>query len=547
MNLRLGSSLKVRIAAVAGIMFLTGITLISLVATKILHGDMQDLVSQQQLTAASYIARDIDGKIVLRRDSLQRVAHNIPPALFSDPSSLQKWLEDRKAIHMMFPAGLMVIPPDGGPTLAETPRLETRPKSFTDRDWFRDVVASHDAAISKPLISRATQEPALVIAVPILNPHNELQAILAGVTPLATPGFLDLIQGTQPGAKGTYQLVSLRHRIFALTSEHDNAVRPLPPPGSDPVVDLAASGIRGIRVIANARGDEELVTIVEVPSPGWLLIARQPTSEAFTAVGNTLRNILLITALLVVPSFILLVAVLSRLLHPLASLATELHDMAEGLRPMHPVHAATTDEVADVANSFNRLQGKLLEQEQRLAEMAHHDPLTGLPNRLLITDRLENSLRQMPRSEQSLAVLFLDLDDFKKVNDNHGHHVGDQLLVEIARRLTNCVRHADTIGRLGGDEFLILLSPAGNPLEAAERVAEKCLAALALPIIIGDLALTVGASIGIVICEKQQANSATASQLMSQADVAMYRAKAAGRNRYAIFAPPLPPTSPSNV
>jgi len=179
--------------------------------------------------------------------------------------------------------------------------------------------------------------------------------------------------------------------------------------------------------------------------------------------------------------------------------------------------------------------------------MAHHDVLTGLPNRLLLTDRLENGLKQMPRIQHSMAVLFLDLDGFKTVNDNHGHQVGDLLLIEIARRLSDSVRTADTVGRLGGDEFLIILSPADNPLEAAERVAETCLHALAQPIIIGDLTLTVTASIGIVICEKQQAETVTASQLMSQADVAMYRAKAAGRNRYAVYAAPSLPASNKNV
>ena len=542
-----GSSLKIRIAAVAGFLFLAGITLLALFATWILHGDMQDLVSKQQLTAASYIARDIDGKLTLRRDSLQRVALNMPPELFADPPALQKWLEDRKAIHTMFPAGLLVIPPDGGPPLADTPRQQTRPKSFTDRDWFIDVIASRDTVISKPLIARASKEPALVVAVPVFDARNNLLGILVGVTPLATPGFLDLIQGSRPGSLGTYQLISLRHRMIALTSEQGTAVAQLPPRGEDPIIDEAVDGARGIRIICNAGGAEELVTIADIPLPNWLLIARQPTREAFATVGNTLRNMLLITSLLALPIFVLLFAALNRLLQPIATLAGDLHDMAEGTRPMQPIEIRSSDEVADVAKSFNRLQGKLLEQEYRLAEMAHHDVLTGLPNRLLITDRMENSLRQMPRVGQSLAVLFLDLDDFKKINDSHGHQVGDLLLIEIAQRLVNCVRSADTVGRLGGDEFLILLSPAGDPLEAAERVAEKCLQALAIPARIGDLALTVSASIGIVICEKQHASSTTASQLMSQADVAMYRAKAAGRNRYAVYPYQTYPTSSHNV
>lgn len=547
MTLSFGSSLKIRIAAVAGSLFLAGLLLIALFATKILHGDMQALVSQQQLTAASYIARDIDGKIALRRESLKRVALNIPPELFANPAAMQVWLDDRRAIHTLFPTGLIVIPPDGGAPLADTPRLVTRPKSFADRDWFVDVIASREAVVSKPLIARATQEPALVIAVPAFDKHNNLLGILAGVTPLTTPGFLDLIQNARPGTHGTYQLISLRHRIFALTSDKHAAVTPLPASGTDPVIDLAANGMRGIRIVGSDDGREELVTVVDIPQARWLLIARQPTDEAFEPVANTLRNMLLITALLSLPICIMLLGALGRLLQPLASLAGELHDMAEGRRPMHPLEVRSADEVADVARSFNRLQNKLLEQEYRLAEMAHHDILTGLPNRLLLTDRLENGLQQMPRLQHSMAVLFLDLDGFKTVNDNYGHQIGDQLLIEIARRLRDCVRTADTVGRLGGDEFLIILSPADNPLEAAERVAESCLQALGRPVMIGDLSLIVTASIGIVICEKTQADSASASQLMSQADVAMYRAKAAGRNRYAIYAPLSHATHHKNV
>lgn len=543
----IGNSLKIRIAAAAGFLFLTGITLIAVFATKILHSDMQDLVSRQQLTTTDYIARDIDGKLQLRRDSLLRVALNIPPELLANPVALQKWLGDRKAINTLFPTGLLIIPADGGPPLADIPHLATRPKSFVDRDWFIDVVASRAAVISKPLIARATQEPALVIAVPIFDPHNKLLGILAGITPLATPGFLDLIEGSRPGLRGAYQLISLRHQMIALASDKATAVAPLPSGGEDPVIEQVVNGARGIHIISNTSGEDELVAIVDVPLANWLLISRQPTREAFSAVSNTLRNMLLITALLSLPIFVLLLAALSRLLQPLATLAGELHGMAEGSRSMRPLKTDSTDEVADVANSFNQLQGKLLDQECRLAEMAHHDILTGLPNRLLLTDRIENGLRQMPRVDQSMAVLFLDLDDFKKVNDNYGHQVGDLLLVEIGKRLFACARSADTVGRLGGDEFLIILNPAGDPQEAAERVANKCLQALSLAVQIGDISLTVSVSIGIVICPKQHTTTFTASQLMSQADVAMYHAKAAGRNRYAVYADHTYPSNSTHV
>jgi diguanylate cyclase (GGDEF)-like protein len=243
---------------------------------------------------------------------------------------------------------------------------------------------------------------------------------------------------------------------------------------------------------------------------------------------------LLITILLSLPMLAALMEALRRLLQPFAQLAAQLHDMAEGLRPMQPVSSSTTDEVADVAESFNRLQSKLQEQEQRLIDMAHHDNLTGLPNRLTIMDRLENELLRFQRSAQGLALLFLDLDGFKPVNDHYGHQVGDLLLQQIAQRLSACVRDVDTVARLGGDEFLILLSVTEMPLEAAERVAQECINALRSPVCIGDLFIQVGISIGIATTDSRVAHPVTAMQLVSEADVAMYEAKAAGKNRYAI-------------
>ena len=279
---------------------------------------------------------------------------------------------------------------------------------------------------------------------------------------------------------------------------------------------------------------EELAAMVDIPQTGWILLARQPSKDAFEPVDNTLRNTLLITVFLSIPLLAVLLAALSHLLQPFARLAGELHDMADGTRPMTPLRTHSTDEVADVAQSFNRLQDHLLKQEQRLIEMAHHDNLTGLPNRLTIMGRLENDLLRFHRNTQGLALLFLDLDGFKPVNDDYGHQVGDLLLIEIAQRLQACVRDVDTVARLGGDEFLILLSATEAPVEAAVRVAQECIKALQVPIRIGDLSISVGVSIGIATTNPADSLPATAAQLVSDADVAMYQAKAEGRNRYAI-------------
>ena len=162
---------------------------------------MQAMLFKQQLTTANYIARDINDKLSLRMDSLKRVANNLPHDLLANPKALQEWLDDRKAIHTLFPTGLMIIPPDGGATLADSPRLQTRPKSFVDRDWFITVSRTGQATFSKPLIARATNEPSIVVAVPVLDDQQRLLAIMAGVTPLPAPAFSTLSRARPPARR----------------------------------------------------------------------------------------------------------------------------------------------------------------------------------------------------------------------------------------------------------------------------------------------------------------------------------------------------------
>lgn len=547
MKQRFGSNLKVQIAAVASGLFLVAICLIAVISTRILHNDMQAVLSQQQLTATSFIARDIEAKVELRRNSLNRVAHNLPADLIANPGALQTWLEDRRAIHTLFPTGLMVVPADGGPTLAETPRLATRPKSFTDRDWFIGASTTGLPFISKPLIARATNQPALVIAIPLHDAGQNLLAVLAGVTPLTTVGFLDLIIGNRPGKQGSYQLIAPSHNLMVLSSDPSNAVTQLPDAGRDPILDAARKGLLGVHVIADAHGVEELVSIAVIAGPNWLLVARQPAREAFAAVDNTLRNILLITALISLPVVFILLTLLNHMLRPLARLAGELRAMADGSRPMHPLTTKSSDEVADVANSFNHLQQKLLAQEYQLADIARRDTLTGLANRRQIEERLDIEVSRTHRSNEGLALLFLDIDGFKPINDQHGHQIGDLVLQEIANRLRQSVREIDCIARHGGDEFLILLASTVNPADAARRVAADCIARISTPIQIRQLSLQVGVSIGGTIYPNTSNGTTDALHLISQADMAMYEAKRAGCNNFVLRTdlPAPPPDTPA--
>ena len=253
-----------------------------------------------------------------------------------------------------------------------------------------------------------------------------------------------------------------------------------------------------------------------------------------------------------------------------------LRHLREGARHLAEARAAEPlpveggDELADLARAFNTMQRQVAERqswleaaradlelrvqdrtaelaaanqalvhevdvrrqaEVQLQRQARYDPLTGLPNRLLALDRLEQAMHEADRNRQFAVLLFIDLDDFKKVNDSLGHAAGDELLVEAARRLLGTVRLSDTVARLGGDEFVIVLNGVDEAV-GSQAVAQKVLAAFARPFKLGGHALFVTPSVGMAV---YPGDADDAAGLLRNADLAMYEAKEAGRNTFRFF------------
>jgi diguanylate cyclase (GGDEF)-like protein len=184
------------------------------------------------------------------------------------------------------------------------------------------------------------------------------------------------------------------------------------------------------------------------------------------------------------------------------------------------IHSQTMTEVAEHATL-------------QMSFKAERDFLTGLPNRALLADRLAQSIALAQRHGKRVALMYLDLDNFKDINDTLGHSIGDQLLQSTAKRLEGCVRHSDTVSRQGGDEFVVLLSEVGT-VQDAVRAAEKLIKAMAEAHLIGGHRLTVTLSVGISLYPD---DGADAEAVLMNADTAMYHAKRNGRNNYKRFAP----------
>jgi len=244
-----------------------------------------------------------------------------------------------------------------------------------------------------------------------------------------------------------------------------------------------------------------------------------------------------VLALVVVLGALLLL--LSRILTPLTNTARAIREMADGKRELGPLDIARKDEVGDLVLGFNRLVGRLREKEDSLKEtearlsfMAHHDALTGLLNRGILDDRLQQAVARAARNGTSFAVLFFDLDQFKPINDRWGHEVGDAVLVQVAKRLAQGRRRTDTVARFGGDEFIVLLIDLDDAHRNAGKIADEYLVTMRAPYRVGEHEFALTVSIGIAV---YQGGPLTASHLLSQADVAMYRAKRAGSNAYCFY------------
>jgi diguanylate cyclase (GGDEF)-like protein len=202
------------------------------------------------------------------------------------------------------------------------------------------------------------------------------------------------------------------------------------------------------------------------------------------------------------------------------------------------VEVHNDDEIGELAKNFNMMilelanyQKELTEQKDLLAYKANHDELTNLPNRALFNDRLSVAMSKANRNKSSIAVFFLDIDFFKQINDKYGHDVGDVILQRFAKRLKESLRAADTLARIGGDEFMIILEE-NKDLTTSKIVANKIITAMQESIVLGDSSLNVSTSIGIAIYPQ---DAKSAEDLVKHADMAMYKAKEAGRNNFKFF------------
>jgi signal transduction histidine kinase len=377
-------SIVVRLVLFGVALVLAGFVLRMAYLIPYLRDRLIDLSSEHQLTIANYVARDIDAKLQARLTFLDHLATALPADLLTDPARLEDWLKERHQTNPIFSYGLAVIPADGHGAWADWPIIPgRRGLDYSGTGYLIDALAVGRPVIGAPMRGRASGEPVLVAAAPIRDREGRPVAVITGVTTLAAPGFLDILQETKIGHTGGFLLISPKDGVFVAATDRTKILTPLPPPGRNPLHDRAMAGYRGTGITVNIHGVEELSAMASVPTADWFLVARVPTLEALEALETfkdfVIRGTIVVTLTLIVVGGLMIRA----LFKPLLTSSHLMHRMASGEIELQPLPVARRDEIGDLALGFNFLLARLDEvtgqklaaERLRLAEKEHMEGL----------------------------------------------------------------------------------------------------------------------------------------------------------------------------
>ena len=517
------NSIVARVILFTCIMIIVGGLTRYYLSVNTIHTNLFKIISIHQEALANEAAKDITHDIDVRKTLLSHIASRIPLGLLENPNQLKRWLSELHGFNPLFSSALFVLNEEGSLIAGTGAELLEGEKAYASDDFFKRAF-TQEFVIGTLKVSKRLNEPVLPMAMPIKDDLGHVRAIVVGMTYYDATFFNRVLNG-RIGKTGGFLLIDAKQQIFIAAANKELILKPTPSKGKNLLHDKALEGFRGSGITINTDGVEELSAIASIPNTDWFVVSRIQTKEAFVMEDNiktTLIQAHIISLIIVATILFLFLFFFFRPLRTSASLANK---MSLGEVPLKPLPIKRMDEVGYLTVAFNRLMAMLLASQKELREIAHYDYLTKLPNRFLMVDRLEKALARCARNNTHVALLFMDLDGFKAINDSLGHSAGDQALIEVAKRFSALIRESDTLARVGGDEFVILLSDLESDVSsarnAARLVATKCAEALREPFLFQGNAKILGVSIGMAMGDKES----RVDNLMVEADTKMYKAK----------------------
>lgn len=534
---RIGS-LKARITVVVVFLVLLAAGLVTYVSLHLAERQMRTVVGDQQFALLSSAAAYIDEDLVSKKSLLMALREQLAYGNIRTPSSIQGFLEAHGSLRDEF---FNVIALDKSGKLIANLNDRRATGDFSKREYFIDTVASHEGLVSSPFKSALSGKPVVLVTEPVYDAAGKLLFVIAGAIDLQRPRFFGQLEALRPGRSGYLFMLTIRGTII----HHPDKERILnnvkeEAGGAVPSTLAALNGFEGTLDGKTKRGIAALITYKRLRQTDWIIGAVYPVDEAFAPLIDMRKNALFASAAVAVAAGLIGWLAILRLLRPLGALRKHAARIADGSSNIEVFDVARKDEFGDLSRAFFYLSQQRRDAEKKLVKLTRTDPLTGIHNRRMFDEIFAAALERSRRSRRGLGVAYLDIDRFKQINDTYGHGVGDQVLVEFAKRLKDCVRITDAVARLAGDEFVVIFENLGSDAEAA-GLATKMLDAMHPNFLVGELVLTVTSSVGIAV---DMGSVGAVGDFMEEADKALYLAKKAGRNAYSVRLLPTTPAAP---
>jgi diguanylate cyclase (GGDEF)-like protein len=529
-------TLKSRVTLLLILLVFVSTGLVALASLTIAERQMRVIVGDQQQALLTSVAAFIDQDLNAKRMLLSGLAEQLTEETLHDPRRLQAFLERRSTLRTTF-FNVVAFDPAGNLIANLNDRRAIGSINVAERDYFRDSVAAREGVVSQPFKSRISGKPTVLVTEPVYDQAGKFVFMLAGGIDLQQPSFQGQINALKPGDTGYLFIVT----TDGLIVQHPDAnrllgnVRDAGTGGKERMsrsMEDALSGVEGWAIGAGRSGAPALLSYKRLRTANWIIGSVYPLGEAFTPLISMRYKSLVASAMVAVLAGLIGWLTVLRLLRPFGALRQHVARLSAGGTDISVFNVDRRDEFGDLSRAFYGLSQQRARAEAALEAQARTDPLTGLHNRRMFEESFNVAIARARRGHTGLALAYLDIDHFKRINDTLGHGMGDRVLVEFARRLKEAVRATDTVARLAGDEFVVIFENLADPA-LPQVMGEKILAAMQPDFVLGDEFLAVSTSVGIAVGSAQ---GATTEHFLASADAALYAAKEAGRGRFSIRA-----------
>ncbi len=359
-------SIKTKITLFTLVIFIIMIWSLSFYISRLLHQDMERVLSQQQFALVNLMAREINHDLEQRLEALTVIASKVTPEMINDASKLQKVLDDHPIFQQLFNDGTLFTRTDGV-AVAEFPSQRGRiGLNYLDREAVALALNEGKASISHPVMGRPIAAPLFGIVTPIFDKQKRVLGTLTGVTNLAKPNFLDKITATFYGKTGGFFLVAPEQRLIITATNKKRIMARLPKPGEIPAIDRFLEGYEGSAIYVNQFGKEMLASAKRIPVANWGVSASMTTEEVFEPIYRVLQHMLIATIFLTLLACSLIWWMLRNQLAPLLSTAKTLAKFSDQPQRMHSLGVTSQDEIGGLISSFNNLLEILVKRENAL-------------------------------------------------------------------------------------------------------------------------------------------------------------------------------------